>query len=45
MKIDPETFARCLISWNIPNPDLVIRTGGEQRISNIGSSPIDVDSN
>ena len=34
MEIDPETFTGCLMTSNMPNPDLLIRTGGEQRISN-----------
>ena len=32
--IDDETFARGLQLADIPDPDLLIRTGGEQRISN-----------
>jgi len=32
--IDESVFARYLYSPNIPDPDLVIRTGGERRLSN-----------
>ncbi len=32
--IDEETFAGYLTTRDIPDPDLLIRTGGEQRISN-----------
>ena len=32
--IDEETFARKLHTTGIPDPDLVIRTSGEQRLSN-----------
>jgi undecaprenyl diphosphate synthase len=32
--IDESMFARYLYSTGIPNPDLVIRTGGESRLSN-----------
>ena len=32
--IDEELFARHLLTDGIPDPDLVIRTSGEQRISN-----------
>ena len=32
--IDEATFARCLDSSFAPDPELIIRTGGEQRISN-----------
>ena len=32
--IDESIFARYLYSTDIPNPDLVIRTGGETRLSN-----------
>ena len=34
MEIDLETVTGCLMTSNMPNPDLLIRTGGEQRISN-----------
>ncbi|MEE8305991.1 MAG: polyprenyl diphosphate synthase [Gammaproteobacteria bacterium] len=34
MEIDLETFSGCLMTSNMPDPDLLIRTGGEQRISN-----------
>ena len=33
-KINAETFADCLATKNLPDPDLFIRTSGEQRISN-----------
>ena len=33
-KIDESAFARYLYSTDIPDPDLVIRTGGESRLSN-----------
>jgi undecaprenyl diphosphate synthase len=33
-KIDEETFARCLYTAELPDPDLLIRTGGDQRVSN-----------
>ena len=33
-QIDEATFARYLFSPDIPDPDLIIRTGGEQRLSN-----------
>ena len=33
-EINEEDFARFLCMGNIPDPDLLIRTGGEQRISN-----------
>lgn len=32
--IDEEVFAGCLMTSGMPDPDLVIRTSGEQRISN-----------
>lgn len=32
--IDEETFARALYTRSLPDPDLLIRTAGEQRISN-----------
>ncbi len=32
--ITPETFARFLYTWDLPDPDLLIRTSGEQRLSN-----------
>ena len=32
--IDEETFARRLYTAELPDPDLLIRTGGEQRVSN-----------
>ncbi|MGF1591973.1 MAG: isoprenyl transferase [Kiloniellaceae bacterium] len=32
--IDEESFAACLLTAGIPDPDLVIRTSGEQRLSN-----------
>ncbi|OAQ21145.1 isoprenyl transferase [Thermosulfurimonas dismutans] len=32
--ITPETFARYLYTADLPDPDLLIRTSGEQRISN-----------
>jgi undecaprenyl diphosphate synthase len=32
--IDEECFSDCLMTSGMPNPDLVIRTSGEQRISN-----------
>ncbi len=32
--IDEETFARCLYTADLPDPDLLVRTGGEQRVSN-----------
>jgi len=33
--IDESVFVRYLYSTDIPNPDLVIRTGGESRLSNL----------
>ncbi|HYN37777.1 MAG TPA: polyprenyl diphosphate synthase, partial [Rhodospirillales bacterium] len=32
--IDEATFSRFLYTWDMPDPDVVIRTSGEQRISN-----------
>ena len=32
--IDEELFSRYLFTAHSPDPDLIIRTGGEQRISN-----------
>lgn len=32
--IDDEIFSDCLYTTNLPDPDLLIRTSGEQRISN-----------
>ena len=32
--IDEETIARALFAPDLPDPDLLIRTGGEQRLSN-----------
>jgi len=32
--IDEDSFAACLLTAGIPDPDLVIRTSGEQRLSN-----------
>jgi undecaprenyl diphosphate synthase len=32
--IDEEVFAACLMTADMPDPDLVVRTSGEQRISN-----------
>ena len=34
MEIDQATFSGRLMTRNAPDPDLLIRTGGEQRISN-----------
>ena len=33
-QVDEATFCRYLFTANCPDPDLIIRTGGEQRISN-----------
>ena len=33
-RLDEETFRRYLFTSHCPDPDLIIRTGGEQRISN-----------
>ena len=33
-QVDEETFQRYLFTAHCPDPDLIIRTGGEQRISN-----------
>ena len=33
-EIDEDTFARALYDPELPDPDLLIRTGGDQRISN-----------
>lgn len=33
-EIQEDTFAEYLTTYNLPDPDLLIRTGGEQRISN-----------
>ena len=33
-QVDETTFCRYLFTANCPDPDLIIRTGGEQRISN-----------
>lgn len=32
--INHEVFRSCLNSWDLPEPDLLIRTSGEQRLSN-----------
>ena len=32
--VQPEDFSRYLVTADIPDPDLLIRTSGEQRISN-----------
>jgi undecaprenyl diphosphate synthase len=32
--LDPEVFAGALYTKNLPDPDLIIRTGGERRVSN-----------
>ncbi len=34
IEITPENFKKFLYTWDIPDPDLLIRTGGEKRISN-----------
>lgn len=34
LPIDEKTFEKYLFTYNIPDPDLLIRTSGEQRISN-----------
>lgn len=33
-KIDEDTFSRYLYTYGLPDPDLIIRTSGEERISN-----------
>lgn len=33
-KATPESFSRALWTGDIPDPDIVLRTGGEQRVSN-----------
>jgi len=33
-KVDENSFARALYTWPLPDPDLLIRTSGETRISN-----------
>jgi undecaprenyl diphosphate synthase len=33
-EVDEELFSRCLYTAGLPDPDLVIRTGGEMRLSN-----------
>ena len=33
-EINERTFADCLMTKGLPDPDLVIRTSGEQRLSN-----------
>jgi len=33
-RIDEKTFAACLYDPELPDPDLLIRTGGEERVSN-----------
>lgn len=33
-EIDEERFARCLYTADLPDPELLVRTGGEQRVSN-----------
>ena len=32
--VDEQSFARLLYTQNVPDPDLIIRTGGEKRLSN-----------
>ena len=34
-EVDETTFAQCLYTAGMPDPDLVIRTGGEVRLSNL----------
>ncbi len=34
IEIDLAAFSNCLMTSNIPNPDILIRTSGEKRISN-----------
>lgn len=33
-KVDEQSFSQCLYTGGIPDPDIIIRTGGETRISN-----------
>jgi undecaprenyl diphosphate synthase len=33
-EVTPELLAKCLVTSDLPDPDLLIRTSGEQRISN-----------
>ena len=33
-KVDEDSFARALYTWPLPDPDLLIRTSGEMRLSN-----------
>lgn len=33
-KVDEDSFARALYTWPLPDPDLLIRTSGELRLSN-----------
>ncbi|MDR5684166.1 MAG: isoprenyl transferase [Armatimonadota bacterium] len=33
-QVDEDAFVQCLQTYPLPDPDLLIRTGGEQRISN-----------
>jgi len=33
-EVTPELFENCLWTHNIPEPELIIRTGGEKRLSN-----------